>query len=318
MKNLFALLLCLCTALSLFAQAPNANYDPDWDGDGNLGVSDLLGFLGLFGDFDTDGDGVWDSVDDCTDLSACNFNSNPSVPCSYDDAIGVCGGWCDSDENEDGICDFTCGLDSIEYHGYSYATVQIGEQCWFSENLGAFQFNNGDSIPLVNLELEWVESTGPGVCMLHQLWSNYDLFGLLYKGHVITDERNVCPAGWHVSTDADWMELELYLGMAEGDLLASGFYSWRGVQDSVGYKLKSDNLWNGNDEFGFNGAPGRGRLDSGPFISHSAGVYTAGGTFWAKGDEDEYFKRYLAGQELGILRDLTGAGHGHSIRCIKD
>ena len=82
MKNLFALLLCLCTALSLFAQAPNANYDPDWDGDGNLGVSDLLGFLGLFGDFDTDGDGVWDSVDDCTDLSACNFDLNPSEPCS--------------------------------------------------------------------------------------------------------------------------------------------------------------------------------------------------------------------------------------------
>ena len=27
-----------------------------------------------------------------------------------------------------------CG-DAIEYQGYDYETVQIGEQCWFAENL---------------------------------------------------------------------------------------------------------------------------------------------------------------------------------------
>ena len=29
--------------------------------------------------------------------------------------------------------EFTCG-DPMNYHGYDYATVQIGEQCWFAEN----------------------------------------------------------------------------------------------------------------------------------------------------------------------------------------
>ena len=28
---------------------------------------------------------------------------------------------------------FTCG-DDVEHDGYEYSTVQIGEQCWFSEN----------------------------------------------------------------------------------------------------------------------------------------------------------------------------------------
>ena len=124
MKHLLALM-ALCVAFSMYSQAPNNSYDPDWDGDGNVGVSDLLGLLGLFGDFDTDGDGVWDSVDDCTDLSACNFDSNPSVPCSYLDAIGICGGGCESDENGDGICDFTCGVDSVLHDGVHYHTVEI-------------------------------------------------------------------------------------------------------------------------------------------------------------------------------------------------
>jgi hypothetical protein len=35
---------------------------------------------------------------------------------------------CVSEEPETG--EFTCG-DSMNYHGYDYATVQIGEQCWF-------------------------------------------------------------------------------------------------------------------------------------------------------------------------------------------
>ena len=30
--------------------------------------------------------------------------------------------------------EFSCG-DPMNYHGYDYATVQIGEQCWFAENL---------------------------------------------------------------------------------------------------------------------------------------------------------------------------------------
>ena len=53
------------------------------------------------------------------------------------DAIGVCGGACTADANADGICDseqfLQCG-DPVSYQGYSYSTVQIGDQCWFSEN----------------------------------------------------------------------------------------------------------------------------------------------------------------------------------------
>ena len=85
---------------------------------GVVGISDLLNLLSAFGDTDLDFDGIYDSVDDCTDSEACNYGANPTVPCIYlADAIGVCGGWCEIDVNQDGICDYTCGVDVIQYHG---------------------------------------------------------------------------------------------------------------------------------------------------------------------------------------------------------
>ena len=41
-----------------------------------------------------------------------------------------------------------------EYQGYDYETVQIGEQCWFAENLRALNYRNGDEIP--SGLVEWI------------------------------------------------------------------------------------------------------------------------------------------------------------------
>ena len=47
------------------AQSSNQGYNPDADGDNHLGVGDMLVFLSLFGEYDLDDDGIWDSQDDC-------------------------------------------------------------------------------------------------------------------------------------------------------------------------------------------------------------------------------------------------------------
>ena len=41
---------------------------------------------------------------------------------------------------------WACG-DPFEYQGYDYETVQIGEQCWFAENLRSESYQNGDVLP---------------------------------------------------------------------------------------------------------------------------------------------------------------------------
>ncbi len=68
----------------------------------------------------------------------------------YDGVIGVndlmsllasFGTDCSTYEEEIG-----CGT-PIEYHGYEYQTVLIGDQCWFAENLRTELYLNGEEIP---------------------------------------------------------------------------------------------------------------------------------------------------------------------------
>jgi len=103
MRYLLTSLLCVFT-LSLTAQKACPN-PYDGDGDGNVSIGDFLEMLAVFGDTDTDFDGVWDSLDDCVDLAACNYANDPSEPCAYIDVLGVCGGGCEGDGDDDGICD---------------------------------------------------------------------------------------------------------------------------------------------------------------------------------------------------------------------
>ena len=103
MRTLLTSLLCVFT-LSLTAQEACPN-PYDGNGDGNVSIGDFLAMLAVFGDTDTDSDGVWDSLDDCVDLAACNYANDPSEPCAYIDVLGECGGGCEGDSDNDGICD---------------------------------------------------------------------------------------------------------------------------------------------------------------------------------------------------------------------
>ncbi len=103
MRYLLTSLLCVFT-LSLTAQEACPN-PYDGNGDGNVSIGDFLEMLAVFGDTDTDSDGVWDSLDYCVDLAACNYANDPSEPCAYIDVLGVCGGGCEGDGDDDGICD---------------------------------------------------------------------------------------------------------------------------------------------------------------------------------------------------------------------
>ena len=59
-----------------------------------------------------------------------------------------------------------CG-DTVRYQGYDYATVLIGEQCWFAENLRSENYENGDAIPAGLSDSEWVHHFW-GCCCLRR------------------------------------------------------------------------------------------------------------------------------------------------------
>ena len=53
---------------------------------------------------------------------------------------------------------WACG-DPVTYWDYDYATVLIGDQCWFAENLRTTVYGNGDAIPAGLTDGEWASPT---------------------------------------------------------------------------------------------------------------------------------------------------------------
>ena len=77
--------------------------------------------------------------------------------------------------------------------GKEYKTIKIGEQVWMAENL-AYKPYSGKY---------WAYDNDN---------SNLEKFGYLYDWETAC---NVCPNGWHLPNDNEWIELTEYLGGKE-------------------------------------------------------------------------------------------------------
>ena len=65
-----------------------------------------------------------------------------------------------------GLAQFECG-NPYNYHGRTYETVLIGNQCWFGENLRTTQYYNGDAIQLPEpmSNADWMGLTTGATCI---------------------------------------------------------------------------------------------------------------------------------------------------------
>ena len=305
MKKLLTTLFAVALGLSLSAQTacPPAQ---DANQDGVIGVDDLMDLLSHWGDTDFDFDGVYDSVDLCTDEGACNYLSNPTEACLYLDAIGACGGDCAEDTDGDGVCDEfygPCqGQSTVTYQDYTYDLVAIGEQCWFAENLRNEYYANGDAIPGELSDSLWNVTSYGAQAIYNNDTSNLAVYGRLYSWYAVDDSRGVCPIGWHVPTDVEYTVLTDYLGgqNVAGDALKSA------PTDSPS--------WNGTNESGFSALAAGYRFPWGSF--HQAGVHT---DIWTStlNSSVSSWARIIWGHSA-VSREAFDKDFGFSVRCIKD
>ena len=283
----------------------------------------------------------------CTDENACNYSSDAQiddgscVSCVF--ATAFCGEgttWdaesqtCiisnPSDTDFDGCvgmidlldllsvfgtCNETlwsCG-DPLEYQGYEYLTVQIGGQCWFAENLLSESYANGDTIP-GNLNNAWSYATWGATAVYEELAANLETYGRLYNWFAVDDERGLCPSGWHVPTDSEWMTMEMALGMSEVDANGTGL---RGTDQ--GTQMKTTYGWNsganGTNSSGFSGLPGGYRDQNQTF----AGVPTSGNWWCSAPNGSAKWYRGLSTDNGGLVfRGTNPERSGFSVRCIQD
>jgi uncharacterized protein (TIGR02145 family) len=258
---------------------------------------------------DTDGDGIPDELEvaGCTDSEAGNYNPDAT--------------------DDDGSCildilgdPHTCGAEDIhnpnliygsvtDIDGNTYKTIVIGEQEWMAENLVVEHYANGDPIPLVADGNEWSSLSTGGWCYPNNYVAYACPYGKLYNWYVAVDQRNVCPAGWHVPSDSEWTVLTTTLFGVEtagGLLKSSGNTYWR--EPNTGATNFS----------GFSGLPAGYRTSSsgGSFQAsiESYGFWwstTANGSSWA-------LSRRLDFDKLIVMSQSKIRQWGMSIRCLKD
>jgi uncharacterized protein (TIGR02145 family) len=204
--------------------------------------------------------------------------------------------------------------DSIsDLEGNVYRTVAIGTQWWMAENLKVSQFANGDPIPHLTNATEWANTDEGAYSYYGNRTSFVESFGNLYNWYITEDERGVCPSGWHVATDEDWITMEMFLGMSTEE--AEGMTAWRGTDE--GSKLK-DESFEGNNSSGFT-ALATGYRDP-------AGVFKAMGTdndYWTSTPYEnqgniEGVLHGLLNSQTSIVRNFHVPGYGFCIRCVKD
>jgi subtilisin-like proprotein convertase family protein len=149
---------------------------------------------------------IWDSLSEtCIPVAFCSSDLDQDGIVSVSDILILLSDFgieCPP-ETAEWICS-----NPVNYHGYNYATVEIGEQCWFAENLRTELYMNGDSIPGGLSDGEWGSTTEGAQAVYNNDTPNLSDYGRLYNWYAVDDTRGLCPSGWHVATDDEWTDLE--------------------------------------------------------------------------------------------------------------
>ena len=186
----------------------------------------------------------------------------------------------------------------------TYAVTQIGDQCWFAENLA--YTGNGC------LENDWNSLAPFNACNTHGL-NEESIQGtfqdglssemVLYQWGAAMDGsdgtsgdpvQGLCPSGWLVASDAEWTTLTNYVGT------------------NPGTKLKDDTHWDGTNSFGFSALPGGNRNTSGALLN-----FGSFGLWWSSSPSNsDAWRRHLVGNYSGINSYTDSQAVGYSVRCL--
>jgi uncharacterized protein (TIGR02145 family) len=295
--QLQANIITIDTAYTLSANAPNAGCVGTW--------SVISGVAGTFSNINDPkatyrGFNNTSSTLKWTISNACGVQSSDTVRIDFRLSL-ACGGQTNFTDPRD---------------GQVYPLVGIGTQCWMAKNM-----NIGTMIPSANGD-QTNNQVIEKYCYNDNL-TNCTTYGGLYQwaeavqyqngGTNVTSPnpafsgniRGLCPAGWHLPSDAEWTTLENTLGGT----------------NTAGIALKSTNLWyssvgtQGTNSSGFNALPGGYRGTGGTF--YNIGYVTF---FWSSSESSSTnaFNRNLYYYNSNIGRDNGFKYGGFSARCTQD
>jgi uncharacterized protein (TIGR02145 family) len=190
------------------------------------------------------------------------------------------------------------GLASVTYASKLYHTVMIGNQCWLKENLEV-------GVMIDSLQNQSDNRIIEKYCYSNKL-TNCNIYGGLYQWNeamqysTIAGNQGICPPGWHVPTQEEFLTLRTAVELNGNALKAIG----QGSGDGAGTNMS-----------GFSALLAGVRNDGGYY---SQLYYYA--RFWVSDKYTNLAAWYLNLSSVSnfIEMNFTNYGCGLSIRCIKD
>ena len=171
----------------------------------------------------------------------------------------------------------------IDIDGNGYKTVKIGNQIWMAENLKVTRYQNGESIQNSFNCDEWEKADKSAYSIYNNDTSNTGVYGHLYNWYAVSDKRDICPKGFHIPTDEQWMELESFIGMSLSKLHQTGPRgNYQGSRLAGNEDLWFTGILQDEPEFGTSGfiaIPGGYRNSNGTYNNQGFDCY-----FWSSSE----------------------------------
>ncbi|MGL1900759.1 MAG: cadherin domain-containing protein [Fibrobacterales bacterium] len=230
----------------------------------------------------------------------------------------------------------SCGSITDARDATTYKTIEIGTQTWMAENLRY--------LPKVYKHITGSEDTGndlgyfyyipgyspTGSTMAENLLdakasTNYITHGVLYNWYAVmqgsdsssqtpSGVQGICPTGWHIPSQGEWMILINYI-MTDSGLDGRYMNTW----SEIGGALKGTYSWDtngyGTDEYGFSVLASGFRTNG---YQYNIGV---NGYFWTSSwNDEEAIGINFVGENRIVNFTSSWENHeqGNSVRCIQD
>jgi uncharacterized protein (TIGR02145 family) len=206
---------------------------------------------------------------------------------------------------------FTCGTSTVaDIDGNTYNTVLIGTQCWTKENLKVTKYNDGTAIPDETANNAGWGGLTTGARSIHTGYTGSSsyiaTYGYLYNWYAATDNRKLCPTGWHIPTELEWNSLFNSIG---GILVAGSKMTYTGSSLWTSLTTTVDN------SSGFTAIPGGYRSKLGSFWNIGT-VARFWGSSVNPSNSNEAWYFYIENGSVSV--GYNNKPWGSSIRCLKD
>ena len=186
--------------------------------------------------------------------------------------------------------------------GNIYPVVKVGNQEWLGKNLMVTRYTNGD--PIID------SSTG-----LNLLYKSYQfnpgeyaspaIYGYLYDKEIMSSGKQICPTGWRLPVEADWLELLSYATTTfpgDATALLSNQFLWSSIPEEI------------TNSTGFGAIPAGSFTWIDNINNASFSLINTNAFYWTQHNILPMSIQFPS----GLLDSIQiGVNKGYSIRCIK-